>query len=178
MSQLGKSDNRGARHLAGENTEVTTLENGLRVASDPMEGVGSCCLGLWVGVGTRDEAPEVNGIAHLLEHMAFKGTARRSARDIAEEIEAVGGQMNAYTSRESTAYYARVLEEDLLLAVDLVSDILLNARYDQSELERERAVVLQEIGLAEDTPDDIVFDHFQATAYPDQPLGRDRKSVV
>ena len=127
---------------------------------------------MWIGAGTRCERHELNGVAHLLEHMVFKGTARRSARQIAEEIEAVGGSINAYTSRESTAYYAKVLKDDVALAVDVLGDIVQHAVFDEAELVRERAVVLQEIGQAHDTPDDVVFDHFQATAYPDQPLGR------
>ncbi len=152
--------------------EVTRLENGLTIASDRIDGVETAALGAWVGVGTRHEAPEVNGVAHLLEHMAFKGTARRSAQDIAEEIEAVGGHLNAYTSRENTAYYARVLADDVPLAVDIIADILQHPSFDETELVREREVVLQEIGQAYDTPDDIVFDHFQETAYPGQALGR------
>ena len=115
---------------------------------------------------------EINGVAHLLEHMAFKGTERRSAQDIVEEIESVGGHLNAYTGREQTAYYAKVLKEDSGLALDLLSDILQHSTFDEEELERERAVVIQEIGQAQDTPDDRVFDHFQLTAFPDQPLGR------
>ncbi len=129
-------------------------------------------LGLWVDVGTRHEAPEINGAAHFLEHMAFKGTERRSARDIAEEIEAVGGHLNAYTSRESTAYYAKVLKEDVPLALDILADILMHSSFDPTEFERERAVILQEIGQANDTPDDIIFDHFQERAFPDQAMGR------
>jgi len=152
--------------------EVTRLGSGLTVATDSMPGVATVSLGAWVGAGTRHEAPEVNGIAHLLEHMAFKGTARRSAQDIAEEIEAVGGHLNAYTSRENTAFYAKVLAEDAPLALDIVADILQHPTFEPAELERERAVVLQEIGQANDTPDDIVFDHFQETAYPAQALGR------
>ena len=152
--------------------EVTRLENGLTIATDRIDGVETAALGTWVGVGTRHEAPEVNGVAHLLEHMAFKGTERRSAQDIAEEIEAVGGHLNAYTSRENTAYYARVLADDVPLAVDIIADILQHPSFDETELAREREVVLQEIGQAYDTPDDIVFDHFQETAYPGQALGR------
>ena len=129
-------------------------------------------LGAWVGVGTRHESPELNGVAHFLEHMVFKGTRRRSARDIAEQIEAVGGQINAYTGRENTAFYARVLAEDAPLALDILADILQHSVFDQTELARERAVILQEIGQAADTPDDIVFDYFQETAYPSQALGR------
>ena len=156
---------------AGE-VRVTTLSNGLRVATDAMSGVRSASLGCWVGVGTRHEAAPVNGVAHLVEHMLFKGTPRRSAYRISEEIEDVGGQLNAYTTREHTAYYAKVLEDDVGLAVDLIADMLQNSLIDEEELGRERAVVLQEIGQAADTPDDIIFDHFQAAAYPDQPLGR------
>ena len=129
-------------------------------------------LGLWVDVGTRHEAPAVNGAAHFLEHMAFKGTERRSARAIAEEIEAVGGHLNAYTSRESTAYYAKVLKEDVPLGLDILADILMNSSFDPAEFERERTVILQEIGQANDTPDDIIFDHFQERAFPDQAMGR------
>lgn len=152
--------------------QLSRLDNGLTVASDPMAGVGSASVGIWLDVGARHESEAENGIAHLIEHMAFKGTTGRSARKIAEEIEAVGGQLNAYTSRESTAFYARVLGEDLPLAVDILSDILQHSLFEPEELVREKAVVLQEIGLAEDTPDDIVFDHLQETAFPEQSLGR------
>ena len=152
--------------------QVTRLPSGLTVVSDAMPGTATVSLGAWIGAGTRHEAAELNGIAHLLEHMAFKGTERRSAQDIAEEIEAVGGHLNAYTSRENTAFYAKVLAEDAPLALDIVSDILQHPTFLADELERERAVVLQEIGQAFDTPDDIVFDYFQETAYPAQSLGR------
>ncbi|MPZ08580.1 MAG: insulinase family protein [Kiloniellaceae bacterium] len=152
--------------------EITRLPSGLTVATDAMPGTATVSLGAWIGAGTRHEAAELNGIAHLLEHMAFKGTERRSAQDIAEEIEAVGGHLNAYTSRENTAFYAKVLSEDAPLALDIVSDILQHPTFLADELERERAVVLQEIGQAFDTPDDIVFDYFQETAYPAQALGR------
>lgn len=152
--------------------QVTCLDNGLTVASDAMDHVETVALGAFFGVGTRQEPAELNGLAHLLEHMAFKGTARRSARDIAEEIEAVGGYLNAYTGRESTAYYAKVLKEHTALALDLIADIALNPRFDEAELERERQVILQEIGQVRDTPDEIIFDHFQETAYPDQGVGR------
>jgi len=151
---------------------VTTLGNGLRVATDRMDHVETVSLGVWVGAGTRDEQPEVNGVAHLLEHMAFKGTQTRTAREIAEEIEAVGGHLNAYTSRESTAYYAKVLAEHAPLAVEILADILQHSTFDEEELARERDVVLQEIGQAHDTPDDMVFDYFQETAFPEQPMGR------
>ena len=154
------------------NTRVSTLANGLRVATDRVDTVDTVSLGIWVDVGTRHEPASINGAAHFLEHMAFKGTARRSARAIAEEIEAVGGHLNAYTSRESTAYYAKVLKEDVPLALDILADILQNSTFDPEELERERSVILQEIGQASDTPDDIIFDHFQECAYPNQAMGR------
>jgi predicted Zn-dependent peptidase len=155
-----------------DNVRVTTLPNGFRVATDRMDSVETTSLGVWTGVGTRNEPPEHNGVAHLLEHMAFKGTKRRSARDIVVEIEDVGGFLNAYTGREQTAYYAKVLAEDTPLVVDILADILQNSVFDADELTRERAVVLQEIGQAEDTPDDIIFDHFQERAFPDQAMGR------
>lgn len=152
--------------------EITTLENGFRIASDSMASVETISLGVWVGIGTRHEEAAENGVSHLLEHMAFKGTTRRSARDIAVEIENVGGVLNAYTGREQTAYYAKVLADDLPLAVDIIADILQHSTYDAQELERERGVILQEIGQAEDTPDDIVFDYFQEAAFPEQSMGR------
>jgi predicted Zn-dependent peptidase len=152
--------------------KVTTLANGLRVAVDEMPEVESVSLGIWVACGTRHESAELNGMAHMLEHMAFKGTRTRSARAIAEEIENVGGSLNAYTGREITAYHASVLKEDVALGVEMVADILRNSVFDPDELQRERGVILQEIGQALDTPDDLVFDQFQEIALPDQPLGR------
>jgi predicted Zn-dependent peptidase len=151
---------------------LATLSNGLRIVTDRIDTVASVTLGLWVDVGTRHEPARINGVAHFLEHMAFKGTKRRSALAIAEEIEAVGGHLNAYTSRESTAYYAKVLKDDVPLALDILADILQHSTFEPSELERERTVILQEIGQANDTPDDIVFDYFQERAYPDQAMGR------
>ena len=151
--------------------EISKLSNGLTVVSDPMSQLESAALGIWVNTGSRNERPSEMGVSHMLEHMAFKGTATRSARAIAEEIEAVGGILNAYTGREQTAYYAKMLAPDVPLAIYVLSDILQNSVYDEAELERERAVVLQEIGQAEDTPDDIIFDHFQERAFPDQPMG-------
>jgi len=152
--------------------EISTLSNGLRVATDRQDAVESVSLGAWIGVGARNESADVNGVAHLLEHMVFKGTEKRSSFDIAEEIEAVGGQLNAYTSRENTAFYAKVLKNDVPLALDTVADILQRPLFDEDELKKERHVVLQEIGQANDTPDDIVFDHFQETAFASQALGR------
>lgn len=152
--------------------QITTLENGLRVVTESMDRVETVSVGAWVGVGARHEPESVNGVSHLLEHMVFKGTKKRSARAIAEEIEAVGGHMNAYTAREHTAYYAKMLKEDLGLAMDVIGDLVQHATLDADELERERHVVIQEIHQLHDTPDDIVFENFQAVAFPDQALGR------
>jgi len=151
---------------------VTELPNGLRVVSDTMDQVETVSLGAWVEVGARDEDADINGISHLLEHMAFKGTQRRDAKAIAEEIENVGGHLNAYTTRESTAYYAKIMKEDMPLAVDIIADILQHSVMDSTELSREQDVIVQEINQSFDTPDDVVFDYFQETAFPDQALGR------
>ena len=151
--------------------EISKLSNGLTVVSDPMPALESAAVGIWVNTGSRNEEPSQMGVSHMLEHMAFKGTTTRSARVIAEEIEAVGGMLNAYTSREQTAFHARILKQDVPLALDMIGDILANPTFEQSELERERQVVLQELGQARDTPDDIVFDHLQSAIFQDQPLG-------
>ena len=151
--------------------EITTLKNGLIVATDPMPHLESAALGVWVNCGARHERTEQAGLSHMLEHMAFKGTLTRSAKDIATEIEEVGGDLNAYTSREQTAFHARVLKDNVGLALDLISDILINPVFDGSELEREREVILQEIGQTRDTPDDLIFDHLQEACYPGQPMG-------
>jgi predicted Zn-dependent peptidase len=152
--------------------QLTTLPNGFRIVSENMPGLKSASIGVWVLAGGRHERPEQNGIAHFLEHMAFKGTRKRSALAIAEAIEDVGGYINAYTSREVTAYYARVLEDDVDLAVDVIADIVRNPVFDLNEIEIERGVILQEIGQSLDTPDDVIFDWLQERAFADQPLGR------
>ncbi|MAG96221.1 MAG: pitrilysin family protein [Alphaproteobacteria bacterium] len=152
--------------------QLATLGDGLRVASDAMPELETAALGVWVNAGARNESSAQGGVSHLLEHMAFKGTGRRSARAIAEEVEAVGGQINAYTSREQTAYFIRVLKEDVELALDILADILQHSTFEAAELEREREVVIQEIGQVQDTPDDLIFDLLQETAFPDQPMGR------
>ncbi len=151
---------------------LTRLPSGIAVVSQRMEQLQSTALGIWVSSGSRSERPAEHGIAHLLEHMAFKGTARRSALAIAEEIEAVGGELNASTSVEQTQYYARVLKADVPLAMDILTDILRNSAFDPDELQREQHVIVQEIGAALDTPEDLVFDFFSGAAFPDQPLGR------
>jgi len=151
---------------------LTTMPNGFRIVTEHMPGLKSASAGVWVMAGGRHERAEQNGIAHFLEHMAFKGTQKRTSLRIAEEIEDVGGYINAYTSREMTAYYARVLEADVGLALDVIGDIVLNPAFDSKEIEVERHVILQEIGQALDTPDDIVFDWLQEASYPDQAFGR------
>src|SRR4051794_32538920 len=137
-----------------------------------MERVETVSFGAYVATGSRHETASENGVSHFLEHMAFKGTERRSAAQIAEEIEGGGGHINAYTAREQTAYYVKVLKEDTALGADIIGDILTHSTFEPEELERERGVILQEIGQANDTPDDIIFDHFQEAAFPSQPLGR------
>src|SRR6185312_6868476 len=164
----GQAPRRGAR----VSVERSELANGLTVVSHSMAEVETVSLGIWVGAGSRSEAASEHGVAHFLEHMAFKGTARRSAKDIAEEIEAVGGDLNAATGVDSTAYYARVMRKDLPLALDILADIILAPRFDRSELSRERDVILQEIAASMDSPEDIVFDLVQEAAFPDQPVGR------
>jgi predicted Zn-dependent peptidase len=152
--------------------EITRLSNGINVVTHNMPHLETVALGIWVKAGARDERPEENGIAHFLEHMAFKGTKRRSAQAIAEEIESAGGEINAATGMETTTYYARVLKNDWALALDILADILTGSVLDPEELERERDVILQEIAAANDQPDDLVFDLAQSACYGDHPLGR------
>ena len=152
--------------------EITCLPNGLYVVTHAMPHIETVALGIWVKAGARDERPEENGIAHFLEHMAFKGTERRSAQAIAEEIESAGGEINAATGMETTTYFARVLKNDWSLALDILADIFTGSVLDPEELERERDVILQEIAAAHDQPDDLVFDLAQAACYGDHPLGR------
>ncbi|WP_375206326.1 M16 family metallopeptidase [Hyphococcus sp.] len=153
-------------------TNIHTLKNGVRVVADPMPELKTAALGVWVKSGSVDETPEEHGIAHLLEHMAFKGTKRRSALAIAEEIEGVGGYLNAATSHQRTGYYARVLKDDLALGADILADILANPLFDEAELAKEHEVVVQEIGEAADTPDDVVFEKLTEAAWGAHPLGR------
>lgn len=152
-------------------TKITTLESGLRVITDTVPEMETVALGVWADVGTRHEELEHNGVAHMVEHMMFNGTPTRTSRQIAEAVEDVGGQINAYTSREITAYYIHLLKNDMPMAMDILSDILQRPTFPDSELEKERDVIIQEIGMTNDTPDDVVFDHYQETAYPGQALG-------
>lgn len=151
--------------------QMTTLPSGLRVITDYVPAVDSVALGIWADVGTRHEDMAHNGVAHMVEHMLFKGTPSRSAPQIAEQVEDVGGHMNAYTSREVTAYHIHLLKDDVRLALDILSDMICRATMPEDEIARERHVILQEIGMTNDTPDDLVFDHYQQTAFPNQALG-------
>src|SRR5512135_1759042 len=150
----------------------TVLDNGIRVVSHEMPDHRSVSLGIWVENGSRHESESENGISHFIEHLLFKGTERRSAAQIAEEMDAVGGVLNAFTSKEQTCYYAKVLDENLPLAIDLLTDIFLHSSFDAEEIERERSVILQEISQAEDTPDDYVHDLFNLDFFKDHPIGR------
>ncbi len=150
----------------------TILDNGIRVVSQEMQDHRSVSLGIWVENGSRHESAPQNGISHFIEHLLFKGTERRSAAQIAEEMDAVGGVINAFTSKEQTCYYAKVLDEDLPLAIDLLTDIFLHSSFDAEEIERERSVILQEISQAEDTPDDYIHDLFSVDFFKDHPIAR------
>jgi len=154
------------------NVEITRLASGLTVVTETMPHLESVALGTWIKSGSRDETQAEHGIAHLLEHMAFKGTSKRTARQIAEQIENVGGELNAGTSTETTSYYARILKDEVPLAIDILADILTDSVFDEEELVREKNVILQEIGAANDTPDDVVFDKFSELAFAGQTLGR------
>jgi predicted Zn-dependent peptidase len=148
------------------------LSNGLQLITDHIPHVETVSFGVWVRAGSRNEPEHLNGAAHFLEHMAFKGTKKRNAQEIAESIEQVGGYFNAYTSREITAYYGRVLKKDLALGLDILADILQNSTFDITEMDKEREVILQEIGQTNDCPNDIVFDYFEEQCFPNQALGR------
>lgn len=152
--------------------DISRLSNGLTIVTHTMAQIESVALGIWVKSGSRNERVEEHGIAHMLEHMAFKGTENRTAYQIATDIEDVGGEINAATSVETTAYFARVLKDDIPLAVDILADIITSSKFEEEELEREKQVVLQEINATQDTPDDIVFDYFTETAFRHQTIGR------
>lgn len=152
--------------------DTSRLSNGLTIATQTMPHIESVALGIWIKTGSRNETAGQHGIAHLLEHMAFKGTENRSSLRIATDIEDVGGDINAATNVETTAYFARVMQKDMPLAIDILCDIITSPKFDRGELEREKQVILQEIGAAHDTPDDVVFDHFTETAFRHQMIGR------
>jgi predicted Zn-dependent peptidase len=149
-----------------------TLSNGIRVVSETLPKSRSISIGVWVKVGSRHEAQEIGGISHFIEHLFFKGTEKRTAKDIAIEMDSLGGEMNAFTTQESTTYYAKVVDEHLPVAIDILSDILLGSKFDPVEMEKERKVILEEIKSVEDTPDDYIHELFTKTVWPDNSLGR------
>jgi processing peptidase subunit beta len=158
--------------LGRPETRVTTLPNGLRVASESDLSAATATVGVWIDAGSRFESASTNGTAHFLEHMIFKGTKRRSMRQLEEEVENIGGHLNAYTSREQTTYYAKVLKKDVPLAVDILADILQNSRFDEDRITRERQVILREMEEVEGQVEEVMFDHLHATAFQYSPLGR------
>lgn len=164
--------------MDGDSREVSlvyrmeTLPNGVRIVTEEIPHVRSVAIGLWIGAGTRDESEENRGISHFIEHMLFKGTKKRSAKELAETLEAVGGQLNAFTTKEYTCYYAKILDEDFELAVDVLSDMYFNSRFEPKEIEKEKKVVIEEIKMYEDSPDELIHDVFTQTIWQDHPLGQ------
>ncbi|NOZ57272.1 MAG: insulinase family protein [Calditrichaeota bacterium] len=161
--------------MVSDNTTYrrTVLENGLRVVTERMPNVRSAALGVWVEAGSRDEDASVNGVSHFLEHMLFKGTEHRTARQIAEALESVGGSLNAFTTKELSCYSAHVLDEDLPLAVEVVSDLLLHPAFDPAEIEKEKQVILQEISQYRETPEEVIFERFYRTVFDNHPLAQE-----
>jgi len=160
-----------SRAETGSEYQKTVLDNGLRVVTEKIPYLRSVSIGVWVITGSRDEQPQENGISHFIEHLLFKGTERRTAFDIAKEIDSVGGTLNAFTGREYTCFYAKVIDQNLPLAIDLLSDIFLHSLMDLKDIEKERMVILQEIKMVEDTPDDYIHDLFNRACWGDHPLG-------
>ncbi len=148
------------------------MTNGVRIISEKIEGVQSCSLGIWVGSGSRMEQLGEEGITHFIEHLLFKGTEKRSARAIAESLDSVGGQLNAFTAKEMTCYYARVMAEHLPLAVDVLTDMLFHSTFKKEAMDKERGVIKEEISMYEDSPDELIHDVFLSSAWPDNPLGK------
>jgi predicted Zn-dependent peptidase len=153
-------------------TRKTVLDNGIRIVSKKFPYFRSVSMGVWVNAGARDETPVENGLSHFIEHMIFKGTQKRSAYQIAKEFDAIGGQSNAFTTMENTCYYAKVMDTHLDTMTDILLDIFLNSEFDAAEIERERTVILQEVGMVEDTPDEHIHILSGATFWGDHPLGR------
>ena len=166
------STRRLAKVTGGGIVTRTVLPGGLRIVTEAMPGGRSATVGIWVAVGSRDESPSLAGTSHFLEHLLFKGTTSRTALDIASAMDAVGGECNAFTEKEHTCYYATVLDRDLPLAIDVVSDVVLNATVDARDVDVERGVVLEEIAMRDDDPADLVHDEFAATLFGSAPLGR------
>ena len=152
--------------------DITTLHNGLRVVNEYMDDVESVSVNIWVNTGNRNETKKNNGISHFLEHMAFKGTTSRNTQQIAEEFDDIGGRVNAFTSSSKTAYYTKVLKDNIEKAVELLADITQNSIFPEDEIEKERFVILQELAMTKDDPSDLIGDYFMETAYKDQPYGR------
>ncbi|WP_206809832.1 M16 family metallopeptidase [Paradesulfitobacterium ferrireducens] len=152
--------------------QKTVLPNGVRIITEEIEHVRSVAVGLWVGAGSRDEKEGFEGISHFIEHMFFKGTQKRTARELAESLEAVGGQLNAFTTKEYTCYYAKVLDEDFELAIDVLSDMFFSSLFVEKEIEKEKKVVIEEIKMYEDSPDELIHDLFSEFVWNDHPLGK------
>ncbi|MBA0766666.1 hypothetical protein Gotri_015688 [Gossypium trilobum] len=158
--------------LSSPETKITTLPNGLRVATESTLSSRTATVGVWIDAGSRFETEETNGTAHFLEHMIFKGTEKRSARELEEEIENMGGHLNAYTSREQTTYYAKVMDKDVFKALDILADILQNSKFEEHRISRERDVILREMEEVEGQTEEVIFDHLHSTAFQYTPLGR------
>jgi len=171
MLRVPRSSSVIHRQVENAHYRKTTLENGIRVVSETISHVRSVSLGIWANVGSRDEAEQQNGISHFLEHMVFKGTRNRSVRDIAQSLESLGGYLNAFTTKEQTCYYARVLDANLPEALDVLADIMLNATFEKREMEKEKLVVIEELKNAEDDPEDIIHDYFEKNLFPRHALG-------
>lgn len=155
-----------------ENYQISTLVNGVQVISEEVGHVRSIALGIWVRVGSRYENADNNGVTHFIEHMLFKGTNRRSAKDIAEEVDSMGGQLNAFTAKEYTCYYIRMIDENLAQGMDILADMLLNSKFEESDIDKERSVIEEEIKMYADAPDELANDLFNALVWPNHPLGR------
>ena len=171
MPRVTRSSSSIHRQVENAHYRKTTLDNGIRVVSETISHVRSVSLGVWANVGSRDEATPQNGISHFLEHMVFKGTRNRNVREIAQSLESLGGYLNAFTTKEQTCYYARVLDTNIREAMDVLADIMLNATFEPREMEKEKLVVIEELKNAEDDPEDIIHDYFEKTLFPRHTLG-------
>ncbi|MBP1649786.1 MAG: peptidase domain protein, partial [Bacteroidetes bacterium] len=171
MPTTSKTASRSYAHTPDSHYQKSTLDNGVRVVSESIPYVRSVSLGIWADVGSRDESPEQNGISHFLEHMVFKGTKKRSVKEIAQSLESLGGYLNAFTTKEQTCFYARVLDTHVPQSMDVLSDLLLNATFRRHELEKEKLVVIEELKNAEDDPEDIIHDYFEKALFPNHSLG-------
>ena len=171
LKAVKRSVSTASTHKTESTYQKTVLPNGVRIVTEEIPHVRSLSLGYWIETGSRDEFPENNGISHFIEHMVFKGTKKRNVKEIAQSIESVGGYLNAFTSKEHTCYYARVLDEHLELATDVLSDMVFQPTFPEKEFEKERNVILEELKQAEDDPDDIIQDYFEKAIFKTHPLG-------